>query len=344
MSPGCTSGTTVAAGFVRGLLDFAASKGAGRDALAEQAGLDPSSLEDQDARIKVDRYVALMHAAKEATGDPALALHYGEAVDIADLSVLGLLGQACGTAMEAFDEMNRFTRLAIDADPPGGVRFEMARRDDGFWLVDRRPDPNAFPELTESGFARMAGSARRLGIERPFREVHFTHEEPAWRSEYDRIFQAPVVFQSEWNAVRMDESLMSMTLGPQPLYLQGLLSGHAEELLEALDGSATLAGRVETLLAPLLPGGRAGIETIARAMGLSRQTLYRRLKAEGATFEQVLDGLRRRLALRYLGPEGKSVGEASWLLGFSDRAAFSRAFKRWTGSSPGAARLASPQQ
>lgn len=90
---------------------------------------------------------------------------------------------------------------------------------------------------------------------------------------------------------------------------------------------------VERRLEPLLASGEVRIERVARDLGYSRQTLYRRLKSEGVTYEQLLDGLRRRLALRFM-REGLSVKEAAYRLGFSDPAAFSRAFKRWTGSSP----------
>ena len=90
---------------------------------------------------------------------------------------------------------------------------------------------------------------------------------------------------------------------------------------------------VEKRLEPLLASGEVGIERLARDLGYSRQTLYRRLKAEGITYEQCLDGLRRRLALRFM-RDGLSVKDAAYRLGFSDPAAFSRAFKRWTGSSP----------
>lgn len=90
---------------------------------------------------------------------------------------------------------------------------------------------------------------------------------------------------------------------------------------------------VESRLEPLLASGEIGIERVARDLICSRQTLYRRLKAEGITYEQLLDGLRRRLALRFM-REGLSVKDAAYRLGFSDPAAFSRAFKRWTGSSP----------
>jgi AraC-like DNA-binding protein len=97
---------------------------------------------------------------------------------------------------------------------------------------------------------------------------------------------------------------------------------------------APFRAEVERHLEPLLSSGEIGIDRVARELGYSRQTLYRRLKAEGVTFEQLLDALRRRLAIRFVRDEGLSVKDAAWRLGFSDPAAFSRAFKRWTGSSP----------
>jgi AraC-like DNA-binding protein len=95
---------------------------------------------------------------------------------------------------------------------------------------------------------------------------------------------------------------------------------------------------VERKLEPMLASGDVRIDQVARELGYSRQTLYRRLKAEGATFAGLLDGLRRRLAIRLVRDEGLPVKEAAWRLGFSDPAAFSRAFKRWTGKSPSAMR------
>ncbi len=80
----------------------------------------------------------------------------------------------------------------------------------------------------------------------------------------------------------------------------------------------------------MTPASRA----IAGKLGLSRQTLFRRLRAEGVTFERVLDELRHTLALHYLQGQKVSVNETAYLVGFSDPAAFSRAFKRWTGSRP----------
>jgi AraC-like DNA-binding protein len=329
---------TVGAGFARGLVDFAAGKGADPAELLELSGIDSEALDDQDNRIAFARYAALMRAAQALTGDPALALHFGEAVDIREMSIVGLLCQACATAMDAFVEVNRYSRLAVDVDLGGADRLQLARRGDQVWLVDRRPDPNDFPEATESGFARMVASARRLGVPAPVKEVHVTHPAPSYRSEYDRIFQVPVVFDSDWNAMRVDPAMMSMPIAQQPRYVFGILSERAEALLRELESARTVRGRVERLLMPVLHAGEANIDAVAARLGLSRQTLYRKLKAEGLTFETVLDELRHRLALHYLAGGKVSVNETAYLVGFSDRAAFSRAFKRWTGTGPGAMR------
>jgi AraC-like DNA-binding protein len=115
------------------------------------------------------------------------------------------------------------------------------------------------------------------------------------------------------------------------------LSGMARTLVEAMDRPSAFRREVETRIEGLLKTGQASIDRVAGDMGLSRQTLYRRLKEEGTTFEALLDKLRHRLALRYLRDERMSVKAASYRLGFSDPAAFSRAFKRWTGNSPRAA-------
>jgi AraC-like DNA-binding protein len=91
---------------------------------------------------------------------------------------------------------------------------------------------------------------------------------------------------------------------------------------------------IEQRIEPMLERGPVRIEAVARALGCSRQTLYRRLKEEGVTFAELLDALRRRLGLHYVRERGMSVKEAAYRLGFSEPAAFSRAYKRWTGSSP----------
>jgi len=324
---------TVAAGLARGLMELAASKGADRAALAARSGIGAEDLRDVDRRIPFAKYVALMHAGQDLANDPALALHYGETNDMAQISVVGLLAYACETVLEAMVQINRYGRLVIEVDGPRD-RFSVMRKDGGFWAVDNRDNPNAFPELTESTFARMICGPRRFGVTQLAKAVHVTHPAPAWRAEYERIYGAPVTFEAGWNAVRLDETWLNHKIAVQPRYVFGILGDHAEALLKSLEASKSTRGRVESLLMPVLHKGEANMAAIAARMGLSRQTLSRRLKDEGATFEKVLDALRRQLALDYLGARKVSVNETAYLVGFSEPAAFSRAFKRWTGMSP----------
>jgi AraC-like DNA-binding protein len=110
-------------------------------------------------------------------------------------------------------------------------------------------------------------------------------------------------------------------------------------LIEALAPSrapACFRRQVEDAIERLIGQGEVSADGVAAVLNLSRPTLYRRLKAEGTTFQDLLEAKRRQLAIRMLGVERSSVKAAAYRLGFSDPAAFSRAFKRWTGHSPSA--------
>ena len=326
---------TISAGFARALLELAVSKGASRTALVERSRIDPGQLQDPDNRIPLAKCVALMRAGQELCNDPALALHLGESLGIEELSILGLIGQACETLADAFVQMNRYSRLVAEIDGVvTGDRYVLRREGGQFWLIDTRKNRDDFPELTEFSFARMVCGSRRGAAEQFAKVVHVTHAAPAHRAQYDRIFQVPVVFESDKNALLVDEEWLTLRSPLPSRYVFGILSERADDLLKSLQSSKSTRGRVQTLLMPMLHTGDPSMDTIAGKMGLSRQTLLGLLKAEGATFEKVVDELRHRMALEYLNGKKVSVNETAYLVGFSEPTAFSRAFKRWTGRSP----------
>ena len=325
---------TIAAGSLRALMELAVTKGVSREALAARAGIDPAELQEQDKRFPFAKYVALMRAGKELCRDPALALHFGAAVDFAEMSIVGLIGRASETMAEGFAQFNRYARLVVD-DGQRTDRLVLERRAGQLWMVDTIQYPQDFPEFTETSFARMVCTSRRWFPEAQFiKAVYFTHPAPSYRAEYDRVFQVPVVFESDKNALLTDEAWLTHRNPHASRYVFGILSAHAEELLQRLESAKSTRGRVESLLMPILHTGEASVDVIAGKLGISRQTLFRKLKAEGVTFEKVLDELRHQLALHYLSGKKVSVNETAYLVGFSDPGAFSRAFKRWTGSSP----------
>jgi AraC-like DNA-binding protein len=329
------SNLTTSAGLAESLIGFAAGRGADRTALMSRAGLRPADLEDPDSRLPFETYITLMRAAQDLCGDPALALHFGEAVDLAEMSIVGLIMNASATMGDALAQMQRFGRLTLETEGLNdGPRFQVEVRDGQLWMVDTRADPDAFPELTEGAFARLVCGPRRFLPEPHVLEVQVSHPPPAYRAEYDRIFQCPVTFSSGWNALRLDPRIATWPVALQPRYVFGVLTQKADSLLQALEDRKTLSSKVEAVLLPQLHTGEISADGVARTLGFSRQTLFRRLRAEGATYEQVLDTLRHRMAMRYLTGAKVSVNETAYLVGFSEPAAFSRAFKRWTGKSP----------
>lgn len=326
---------TVSAGIVAGLAAFATTRGADLAALLAAAGLAPGDLDDRDARIPLARYQALIQAAETACNEPALALLYGEAVDMPEISLVGLIMTAAETMGDAFAQMQRFGTLAVElAMPPGQPRFTLAQRGAELWMVDNRPDPDAFPQLSESAFARLVCGPRRFLAQPHVLEVCFTHPAPASTAQHARVFQCPVTFSSSWNAMRLHPDITGWRVAQHPSYVFGILAERASALLASLEAGRTLRSAVEARLLPALHTGLASADSLAADLGISRQTLFRRLKAEGTSFKLVLDDLRRRMAIDYLAARKTSVNETAYLVGFSDAPAFSRAFKRWTGKSP----------
>jgi AraC-like DNA-binding protein len=335
---------TIAAGFPKALLIFAVSRGADRQALLDGAGLVSQDLAEPESRVPLSRYLALFEAAIDLCGEPALALHFGEAVRMQDISIVGLVCEVAETTAEVGRQLNRYARLVIDEGRPQDmVRPTLAA--DGVWMEVVSEAYCRHPRLIEAELTRLVCNTRATyGAVPEFQAMrfplaaHFTHPEPAYHADYERIFQAPVVFGSDKNALLLDPRFAFLKQPPMNRFAFGALSDRADALLKQLEASDTLRARVESLLMPMLHTGDAGVDAVAAKMGLSRRTLQRKLAAEGVTFEGVLDDLRRQLALHYLNGKKVSANETAYLVGFSEPAAFSRAFKRWTGASPRAFR------
>ena len=334
---------TISAGYPRALLDFAVSRGADRMTLLARSHIHPDELLNQDNRIPLASYLTMLEAAIELCNEPALALLFGEAVRLPEISIVGLMGQVTENSEDGRRQLNRYAPLALDEDDgDASDPMEIVREGRDVWVRSTSRVYVQNPILTESAFARTVCSVRAVlassmpdFAHRPFpRAIRFTHKEPSYRSEYDRVFGVPLFFESAMNAIQIDEAFLQLRPPRPNPYLSELLRAHAEDLLENLERSKSIRGRVESLLIPVLHTGEANMDTIAAKLALSRQTLFRKLKAEGVTFEKVLDELRHKLALHYLNGKKVSVRDTAYLVGFSEPGAFSRAFKRWTGSSP----------
>lgn len=327
---------TVSAGFAKALRQLAIAKGASAELLDERSHLSSVDLSNPDNRITMTSYMALMKAAKQLCGDPALALKFSELTDFGQISIAGLICQSSNTMGDALDQLNRYARLVIEIDgATAGDRFAVVRQADETWLEDMWKIPPGCVELSESALSRFVCEHRRSFGDRPFaKAVHFKHAEPVYGAEYRRIFDVPVVFDSDRNAILIHECWLDMEIPPANKYVFALLCERADALIERLENSKTLAGKVEAALLSTLHRGEAQRSLVAKQLGTTEQTLYRKLKAEGVNFEQLLDRLCHRMAVDFLSSGNVSVGEAAYLVGFADPSSFSRAFKRWTGMRP----------
>src|SRR6185369_6836993 len=152
--------------------------------------------------------------------------------------------------------------------------LRVVRKGDALWMEALHPTFNHNLWVTESEFARLVWNTRIMFASNPeFQtigfplEIHFTHAEPNYRAEYDRIFGVPLVFGAAWNAMRIDERFLALRQPPISRYVFGVLSERAQMLLKSLESTTTTRGRVESLLIPTLHAGDPSIERIAQKMG-----------------------------------------------------------------------------
>lgn len=334
VAPDMTRNPTTSTTYLQGVVDFATTRGIERRALLLRAGLNEADLDALDARHPTDRLIALLRAGAQLERDDAFALHFGQYVPCDQVSLAAPLGRSARNVSEALQLVNRYTPLSIDFPALGGAdRYRFARDAAGLWLCDDRP-ADVWPEITELVFSRMVQGIRRVQRTDVVRAVYVRHAAPAHAAMYESIFAVPVHFATGRNAILLDPSYEFTELVPGPAHVTRVLARHADAQLVAMEQQRSCRGRLEAELRAVLHTGNVSITHTARRMAMSRQTLYRRLKAEGVTYEQVLETLRRDIATTALEQGAASVRESALRVGFADPAAFSRAFKRWTGRSP----------
>jgi AraC-like DNA-binding protein len=165
--------------------------------------------------------------------------------------------------------------------------------------------------------------------------VLFTHAQPERIEEYERTFgPGRLRFGAPFNGFSFDRRALELPLQGSDPKLNDLLRKHAELLLAELPKAQSLTEKVRDMIAQQLSGGNPNAERIAHELHISPRTLGRKLEHEGTTFKELLSDMRRRAAIRYVGGHDLGLSEIAFLLGFSQTAAFHRAFKRWTGQTP----------
>ena len=152
---------------------------------------------------------------------------------------------------------------------------------------------------------------------------------------YARFFECPVRFNDPYVRVRFPTRLLAMPMPHRDPALRALLDRQAQALLTALPDTDAFDRALRQALPRLLTDGRAGLPDMARALHMSSRTLQRRLGEHGISWQQFLDHARSGLAAEYLADHTLTLSDVALLLGFSEQSAFTRAFRRWHGVTPG---------
>jgi AraC-like DNA-binding protein len=169
----------------------------------------------------------------------------------------------------------------------------------------------------------------------PLLGVCFEHPRPANIDEHRWVFGCEVSFDAPEHKVTFHRDALALPVVKADPKLGALIDQYAEELLQRLPRGHALSDRVRQIVAESLCDGDHGLEPIAERLRMSPRTLQRRLQEEDTSHQQLVDELRHELAVKYLAEPNLSIGEVAFLLGFSDPSAFHRAFRRWTGKTPG---------
>jgi AraC-like DNA-binding protein len=164
-------------------------------------------------------------------------------------------------------------------------------------------------------------------------EVRLRHGRPAVTTEHARLLEAPVRFGQAQNALVFAEAILEARVRDADPWLLPIVEDHLRQQVAGPD-AGSWPQVVRELVARSMSEGQTTLRATSRRLGLSVRTFQRRLADHGLVFKQLVDDVRRELALRYLGDASATLTDVAMLLGYSELSAFDRAFRRWTGSSP----------
>ncbi|UVE17930.1 AraC family transcriptional regulator [Pseudomonas sp. LS44] len=322
---------SVSASLTLAVLHAGQRLGVARDELLSACGLTEQQLSDPDARVPfaVQEQLWQQLSSRLALAEPGLAL--GQHLAPGPFSVLGYLLQSSATLGDALAAGLRYQRLVGE-----GGELLLSERGAELHLV-YRPLHAELPATRARVLALMAFWVQMmvpLLDDFELLRAEFVHAEPEQLMPYAEVFGCPLRFQAVDYALVLPARLLSVALIQANPPLQQLLRQHAEALLARLPSEGLIA-RVVTLLGAQLAHGEPDRAELARNLNLSERTLQRRLADEGSSYQQLLSDTRRQLAERHLRDGQLPAAEIAVLLGYSEPSVFFRAFRHWTGLTPG---------
>lgn len=334
MTPRRAARSTLPGGYARELVDLCARFDVTPGRLVEGIGLSLATLEDPSARVDLGTFTALVRRAEELTGQPGLAYYAGLHTRVSWHGFLGFAAMTAATLGEALELAERYGRIRAEAI---SLVTSTTGEEASVVLVEHTP----LGELREFfvtalfiGLALIGESLVGRAIEG---RIDMTHAEPPYFRKFAAAVPrlASVRFGQAVNRAVFPASTLGLPITSADPAATRLARDQCERELHALGEGAPVVSQVRALLRDDLS---LTLPEAAKRRAMSPRTLKRRLAEQGTTFSALADEARRQEALVLLLDPRWTIEAIATRLGYSDTANFSRAFRRWTGKTPGEAR------
>jgi AraC-like DNA-binding protein len=323
---------TIAICFVAAALQSVRGRGLNADQLLANVGLSSSLLQVPQARVSAKHYGALWRAIAAALDDEFFDQD-SRRMKVGSFAMLCHAVLSCKSLGQALERSLRFYALILDDISGTAQRDAQEAR---IVLADRAAGASHRIFAHELLLMLLYGvSCWLVGRRIPILRTEFSYAEPAHSAEYRLMYCADLRFNRPNTLLAFAAGYLDLPVVQNERSAKEFLRSAPENILLKYKNGSSLTARVRRRLRQVLPGVVPDFEQLAEEMGMTPATLRRRLHDEGESYQSIKDQLRRDLAISYLSHSTRSVMDIALELGFSERSAFHRAFRKWTGASPG---------
>jgi AraC-like DNA-binding protein len=300
------------------------------------AGLPADLFARKEASLTPADYFRLWHSLERAAGADDLPLRIGRHITMEAFDPPIFASLCSANLRTALQRLAQFKRLI----GPLTLTVETSARETRATLDCYGNDGPLPRSLAASELVFLAQLAR-LGTRQrivPLR-VEIV-DAPAQREAYREYFGVPLSPGSS-NCITFAAADAEQPFLTENAAMWAFFEAGLAERLADLDSDAGMTERVKGALREMLPSGQSAVEEVAGRLGMSKRSLQRKLAEESSGYQEVLNATRRDLAQHYLTRSAISLVEIAYLLGFQDSNSFIRAFREWTGQTPGEFRKSS---
>lgn len=323
---------TVSLAYVRVLLSYLRSIGTDPTRIYDEAALARIDQAEATSRYDLDEWCGALRRAQTCTGQadliPAIAQHFQPW----HAGVIGLTIMTSRTILHLGQELARFHYLLNDI-----YRVEISLEGDRFCLSLEPITPLVSAEVARLSLTGWVQILRALtGRHDLIFDGLFTGPAPEDTTPYEQAFGGQVRFDQAENSMWGPLHYIDLPLIPQDQSVHSLLHDQArEQLTVVVQGTSRFIAKIEGLLRKRLRDGEVTLETLAADLQMPPRTLQRRLDGLNLSFRKLVERVRKMQAMAYLQDTRMPLSEIASALGFANAGTFHRAFKRWTGRSPG---------